>query len=76
VLRDKLGLVELTEVEIGTQYHRQSLLELYDLIDLLGIGSFGVVLKAWNKKTHEMIALKISRYDEESMQSNVMEERV
>lgn len=38
--------------------------DLYDIRRLLGAGSFGVVLEAWNKKSRDIVALKISRHDQ------------
>jgi serine/threonine protein kinase len=69
----------LQEVEIETDYHKHSLMDLYKFMGVLGVGAFGVVLEACNLKTGEIVALKISRHDDLHLgilAVDIMEEQV
>jgi hypothetical protein len=63
-LKQKLGIPDINEVEIVTQYHKHMLTDVFEVFGLLGVGAFGVVLEAWNKNTEELVALKVSKHDD------------
>lgn len=80
-LRTKLKINNLNLVEIEIKGLKYEFRTLYLILDMLGIGAFGVVLETYNKRTHEINALKILtqenskqmfRLDDKSMEEQVL----
>jgi serine/threonine protein kinase len=59
LLKTKLNIHDLQEVEIDTGYRKSKFTTLYKILGYLGVGAFGVVVEAVNNNTKEVIALKI-----------------
>lgn len=59
-LRSKGGVVTGSE---GTMATIQSETDCYDIIEVLGKGTFGEVAKGWRRSTGEMVAIKILKND-------------
>jgi len=60
VLKEKLKIHDIQEIEIDTGYHHKTRFSsIYTIIGLLGVGAFGVVLEAMNNQNKEIIAIKI-----------------
>lgn len=84
VLKEKLKIHDIQEIEIDTGYHHKTRFSsIYTIIGLLGVGAFGVVLEAMNNQNKEIIAIKILHQENskgmfkigpESMEQQVLQE--
>jgi len=45
--------------ELGVAHYRQKLISRYLILDVLGQGTFGQVVKCQNMRTHELFAVKV-----------------
>lgn len=61
---NKLKIVNIFNTEIEIKGVKHTFSSLYTIIDLLGTGSFGIVLEVLNIKTNEINALKILHRDD------------
>lgn len=57
VLTQKLRTPDIKDIDILT--HQSKFRDLFKILSLLGVGSFGVVLEVYNKKTESTSALKV-----------------
>lgn len=72
--KNKSQVREMIRDKMGTSVNNEDPTKLYQLQERLGKGSFGAVFKGVNRKTEEVVAIKIISLTEEEAIEDVRQE--